>query len=80
VVLSISGDVLHGRGGSGGGHLVVCAGFDRHGNPVVNDPFADLSKGERVRRTYPRERLLEAWWTSLGTVYLIQPEDISPPE
>jgi hypothetical protein len=79
VVLSISGDVLHGRGGSGGGHLVVCAGFDRHGNPVVNDPFADLSKGERVRRTYPRERLLEAWWTSLGTVYLIQPEDISPP-
>jgi|DewCreStandDraft_4_1066084.scaffolds.fasta_scaffold03294_10 uncharacterized protein YvpB len=75
VVLSISNNVLHGRGESGGGHLIVCVGFDEKGNPVVNDPYADLTKGQRVRRTYPRDRLLKAWWSSLGTVYLILPED-----
>ncbi len=75
VVLSISANVLHGRGDSGGGHLIVCAGFDDRGDVVVNDPYADLSKGERVRRTYPRDRLLKAWWTSLGTAYLILPEE-----
>lgn len=78
VVLSISSDILHQRGGSGGGHLVVCVGFDDKGNPVVNDPYANFAKNQKVRRVYDRERLLQAWQnrSSLGASYIICPTEM----
>ncbi len=82
VILSIQSNILHGRSGSGGGHLVVCAGFDQNGDAVVNDPYADLPNGQSVRRTYPREALLKAWHNarSPGTIYLICPTDLLTPD
>lgn len=51
------------------GHLLVVVGFDRHGNPVVNDPGGF---GAGVRRSYRRAQLERAWLTSsAGTAYLI---------
>ena len=59
---------------SSGGHLSVVVGFDRHGNPIVNDPAADPEDGELVQRTYLRSELEAVWLErSGGTVYLIKP-------
>lgn len=82
VVLSISANILHGRGESGGGHLVVLVGFDESGNPIVNDPYAKTEEGQRVQRVYDRDRLLKAWQnsSSLGASYLIYPEGHPVPE
>ncbi len=78
VILSISNNILHGRSDpSGGGHLLVCVGFDDKGNVIVNDPYTKLDRGERVRRTYPREKLLEAWRESRCLAYLIYPESLA---
>lgn len=76
VVLSMSLNLLHGKPQDNDGHLIVCVGFDHEGNPVVNDPYAELEKGERVQRVYERDKLRNAWITarSLGTAYLIFPE------
>lgn len=82
VVLSISANILHGRGESGGGHLVVLVGFDEKGNPIVNDPYAKTEEGQRVQRVYDPDRLLRAWQnkSSLGASYLIYPEGHSIPD
>ena len=65
---------------SGGtnGHLVVIAGFDGAGNPIVNDPAAwsDAS----VRRTYDRAQFERVWLRgSGGTVYVIYPPEVPLP-
>jgi hypothetical protein len=58
--------------GSSSGHLVVLVGFDRAGNPIINDPAAP--GGASVRRTYPRAQLESLWLEhSGGTVYVITP-------
>ena len=49
------------------------AGFTGDGDVVVNDPWARLEKGQRVRRIYPRENVRKAWAKSGNTVYLIHP-------
>lgn len=52
------------------GHLMVLAGFDRQGNPVVNDPAA--ASDAEVRRTYDRAEFETLWLERTGgTVYLI---------
>jgi hypothetical protein len=61
------------------GHLVVLAGFDAAGNPIINDPAAPSN--ERVRRTYLRAEFEPLWLqASGGTVYLIYPEGTTVPE
>ena len=40
---------------------------------MINDPWARLEKGQRVRRVYPRENVRKAWAKSGQTVYLIYP-------
>lgn len=79
VVLSISANVLHGNGSSGAGHLIVCAGFNKDGDAICNDPFARLEKGQKVRRTYNRQKLQKAWESSRCAAYLIFPESLSLP-
>ena len=74
VVLSVSYPVLKGKNGNpGGGHLVVCVGFTENGDVVVNDPWAVLARGERVRKIFSRQNLVKAWRRSHNTVYLIYP-------
>ena len=54
------------------GHLVVLRGFDRAGQPIVNDPGA--SRDDQVRRTYPRSALEALWLKYLGGLtYVIYP-------
>jgi hypothetical protein len=63
---------LDGARGSSEGHLAVVVGFDRHGDPIVNDPAARTNAA--VRRTYARTQLERLWLEhSGGTVYLIHP-------
>jgi hypothetical protein len=47
-------------------------GFDRAGNPVLNDPAA--ASNETVRRSYPRLAFERLWQEhSGGTVYIMAP-------
>ena len=63
---------LTGQGGSSDGHLGVVVGFERNGDPIVNDPAARSNAA--VRRTYKRGQLERLWLRhSGGTVYLIHP-------
>ena len=74
-VISVSYDVLHGRAtDQGNGHLVVCVGFTETGDPIVNDPWAQFEKGDKVRQVVSRANLARAWAHSRRTVYLIRPE------
>ena len=54
------------------GHLLVIAGFEADGDPVVNDPAA-LTDAD-VQRTYDRAQFEKAWMEATGgIVYLIYP-------
>jgi hypothetical protein len=61
------------------GHLMVCVGFTKEGDIVLNDPAHNPQKGETARRTYPRANFLRAWKVSEYTVYLIYPEGVKLP-
>jgi hypothetical protein len=64
---------------SSNGHLMVLAGFDPRGNPILNDPAA-ASNGA-VQRTYSRAELERLWLqNSGGTVYLIYPAGRAVPK
>jgi hypothetical protein len=56
---------------SSNGHLMVLRGFDKNGNPIVNDPAAPTDQG--VRRVYNRTQLEQAWLgSSGGIVYVLE--------
>jgi hypothetical protein len=75
VAISVRYGFLKGHEERGGGHLVVCVGFDKEGNVIFNDP------GRRqVRQAYSRENVVKAWAESANTVYLIYPENFDVPE
>lgn len=79
-ILSVSSDVLNGRVRDRvSGHLVVCVGFTDTGEVILNDPGVSLARGQKVRRTVSRERLLKAWAGSRQTAYLIHPEEYPVP-
>ena len=59
----------------GNGHLMVVRGFTKEGDVIVNDPWADLDKGQHVRKIFPRDRFHAMWAASHNTVYLIYPEN-----
>lgn len=50
------------------GHLVVLRGFDRQGDPIVNDPAQPA-----IKSTYPHDSFEHAWLTHGGVAYLIAP-------
>ncbi len=58
------------------GHLVVCVGFTKDGDVVVNDP----GTSQNVRKIFPREDLIAGWGHSKNTVYLIHPETAKVPD
>jgi hypothetical protein len=70
LALSVCSDRLHHRGAGPNGHLIVCAGFTRDGDPVVNDP----GSSRNIRRVYPRQDLIYAWASSRNAVYILYPE------
>jgi hypothetical protein len=65
---------------SGGthGHLVVVAGFDAAGNPIVNDPASPSDA--TVRHVYDRAQFERVWLRgSGGTAYIIHPSSVALP-
>jgi hypothetical protein len=76
VVCSVSYDLLRGRplSASESGHLVICVGFTKEGDVVLNDPALNPKRGLRVRTPYPRKQFEAGWAHSRNTVYLIYPE------
>ncbi len=48
------------------GHLMVLVGFDKQGDPVLNDPAAPSNA--TVRRTYPRRAFEQLWLSHSGGV------------
>ncbi len=63
---------------SSSGHLMVLVGFDRAGNPVLNDPAAPGDAS--VRRSYPRAAFEQLWQEhSGGTVYVMAPPAVALP-
>jgi len=71
VAASVSYARLRGRASQGDGHLVVCVGFDRSGDVVVNDPGTSVD----IRRSFPRADFADAWGLSGNLAYLILPQE-----
>ena len=58
------------------GHLVVLAGVDARGDPIIHDPAAPTNT--TVRRTYRRAEIERLWLShSAGTAYAIHPVGLS---
>jgi hypothetical protein len=80
VVISARWDLLlPGRPKDADGHLTVCIGFTKDGDPVINDPAAHFNRGQKVRHIYKRADVINAWHSSHNTVYLVYPEDAKVP-
>ncbi|HEY3854917.1 MAG TPA: C39 family peptidase [Verrucomicrobiae bacterium] len=80
VIISAPWNLLHpGRNDTGSGHLVVCIGFAKNGDVVINDPATNLNAGQHVRHIYARQNVVDAWRKSRNTVYLIYPETAKLP-
>ena len=80
IILSARWDMLQpGRPPDKDGHLIVCIGFTKDGDVVVNDPATRLDRGEIVQRVYKRENVLRSWAKSRHAVYLVYPENASIP-
>jgi hypothetical protein len=76
VGLSVCSDRLHRRGPGPEGHLIVCVGFTKDGDVIVNDPGST----KQVRRVYPRADVIYAWAYSHNAAYVIYPEGAKIPE
>jgi hypothetical protein len=76
VGLSVDYDRLRAKGPGPNGHLVACVGFTKDGDPVINDP----GTSEHVRKTFPRQNLINAWACSRNTVYLVYPQTTRTPD
>jgi hypothetical protein len=76
VVCSVSYDLLRGRplSANEAGHLVICVGFTKVGDVILNDPALNPKRGLRVRTPYPRKQFETGWAHSRNTVYLIYPD------
>jgi hypothetical protein len=80
VVISAPWHLLQpGRSDTGNGHLTVCIGFTETGDVLINDPAANLQKGQHVRHIYTRQNVINAWRESKNTVYLVYPESAKIP-
>ena len=74
VILSARWDWLQpGRPLDRDGHLIVCVGFTKNGDVVINDPATRLDKGESVQRIYKRADVIHSWTKSHNAVYLVYP-------
>jgi hypothetical protein len=80
VILSARWDWLKpGRPMDDDGHLVVCIGFTKDGDVVINDPATRLERGDSVRRIYQRADVIHSWTKSDNVVYLVFPENAKIP-
>jgi hypothetical protein len=79
-IVSVSYDLLKGKPHDNDpGHLMVCDGFTKDGDIVLNDPAHHPERGEVCRRVFPRADFLRGWNRSRYLVYLIYPEGAKVP-
>jgi hypothetical protein len=76
VGLSLCYNRLRGKSRVPSGHLVVCVGFTKDGDPVINDP----GTSKNVQKIFPRANLVDAWAYSKNAAYIILPEKATPPK
>lgn len=76
VGLSVCYNRLRGKGRTPSGHLVICVGFTETGDVIINDP----GTRQNVRKTFPRERVIDAWAYSKNAAYFIYPEKTKLPK
>jgi hypothetical protein len=76
VGLSLCYNRLRGKSREPSGHLVVCVGFTRNGDVIINDP----GTSKNVRKTFPRANLIDAWAYSKNAVYLVYPVNTPLPK
>jgi hypothetical protein len=76
VGLSLCYNRLRGKSRQASGHLVVCVGFTKVGDPIINDP----GTRQNVRKVFPRANLVDAWEYSKNAAYIILPEKTTPPK
>jgi len=76
VGISVCYDKLRGTGPGPNGHLMVCVGFTKRGEVILNDPGTRF----QMRKTFTREQLIAGWAHSRNAVYLIHPEGAALPE
>ena len=80
-VVSVSYDLLKGKSkDEDPGHLMVCDGFTKEGDIILNDPAHHPEKGEVCRRIFPRANFLRGWNRSKFLIYLIYPENAKLPK
>jgi len=80
VILSARWDWLQpGRPLDKDGHLIVCIGFTKNGDVVINDPATRFEKGESVQHIYKRADVIHSWTKSHNAVYLVYPEGAKIP-
>jgi hypothetical protein len=81
VILSTRWDWLSpGRPIDSEGHLIVCIGFTKTGDMIVNDPAAQLDRGQSVLQIYQRTNVIHSWTKSHNAVYLVYPANVEIPE
>jgi len=76
VGLSLCYNRLRGKSREPSGHLVVCVGFTKEGDAIINDP----GTSKNVRKTFPRANLIDAWAYSKNAVYLVYPVNTPLPK
>jgi hypothetical protein len=69
VGMSLDYDRLREKGPGPNGHLVVCVGFTKDGDVIINDP----GTSKNIQKTFPRKDLIYAWSASHNAVYLVYP-------
>ncbi len=69
VGLSVCYNRLRGKSREPSGHIIVCVGFAKNGDVIVNDP----GTSQNVRKVFPRANLMDAWAYSKNAVYLVYP-------
>lgn len=76
VGLSLCYNRLRGKSREPSGHLVVCVGFTKTGDVIINDP----GTSKNVRKIFPRSNLIDAWAYSKNAVYLVYPVNTPLPQ
>lgn len=80
-ILSVSSYLLRGMPtGPDQGHLIVCVGFTKEGDVVVNDPGVSVKRNMPARKVYPRQQVIENWKKSKNAIYLVYPETAAVPK
>ena len=76
VGLSVCYNRLRGKSREPSGHIIVCVGFTKNGDVIVNDP----GTSRNVRKIFPRADLTDAWAYSKNAVYLVYPVNTALPK